>query len=87
MKPVQRARIRRAAIAISATAALMIASAAPAIAGPNGSGKNPAPAKRGQGVADGSDAFEAMKSALGLTGMKNQEDLIAYKSWLITLPG
>jgi hypothetical protein len=87
MKPVERARIWRAAVAVSAAAALILVSVAPANAGPGvTSSKDPTPTKSGQGVPDGVDVFEAMKSTLGLEGMKNQEDLNAFKTWLISLP-
>ena len=32
-------------------------------------------------------SFSAMKAQIGLQGMKNQEALNAYKTWLVTRPG
>jgi hypothetical protein len=87
MNPLGRSRLRRASILVSAVA-LAIGAAAPAYADPGGRPpKDPAPTKSGQGVPDATDAFQVMKSTLGITGMKNQEDLNSYKTWLITRPG
>jgi hypothetical protein len=78
--------IRRVAVIVSAVAALAFFSTAQANAHAGATSKDPAPTKTGQGVPDGTDAFRTMRSAIGLTGMKNQEDLNAFKTWLIARP-
>jgi hypothetical protein len=40
----------------------------------------------GQGRSTSGDTFAALKSAIGLKAMKNQEDLGAFKTWLISRP-
>jgi hypothetical protein len=40
-----------------------------------------------QGKAPRNDSFAALRSQIGAQGMKNQEELNAYKTWLVTRPG
>jgi hypothetical protein len=88
MNHIQRGRVGRMAAVFGAAAALILAAVGPANADPGGAPpKDPTPTKSGQGVPDSSDAFQALKSAIGLDGMKNQEDLNSFKTWLISLPG
>src|SRR5256885_13608617 len=88
MRAIERGRIRRGSVVVGAVVALTVGVVVPASAVDTATGlKNLAPAKSGQGVPDGSDTFEAMKAAIGLEGMKNQEDLNAFKTWLVSLPG
>jgi hypothetical protein len=83
----RRAGIRGCAVIAAAVAALAFSATAQATVDAGTKSKVPNPTKSGQGVPGKTDAYRAMKSAIGLQGMKNQEDLNAFKTWLITRPG
>lgn len=80
-------RLRSAVLAGAAVAVLLVYPALPASAADALPPKDPTPTKSGQGVPDSADSFQAMKSLIGIEAMKNQDDLNAFKSWLITQPG
>ncbi|UQU63775.1 S1 family peptidase [Couchioplanes caeruleus] len=87
-EPSQRTPVRRRLVVAGAAALLVVGSAVPAKADPAATPpKDPTPTKSGQGVPEGTDVYELYKAALGTQGMKNQEDLNDFKTWLITRPG
>jgi hypothetical protein len=81
MKPSKRTVNRRRA-AIFGSAAVTLA----ALIVAQGNVSASATSSGGPGVPDGSDSFQLMKATLGVPGMKNQEDLNAFKTWLIARP-
>ena len=79
---------RRRFVVISAAALLVLGTAVPANADSGATPpKDPTPTKTGQGVPEGTDVYQLYKAALGVQGIKNQEDLNDFKTWLITRPG
>jgi hypothetical protein len=79
--------IRRGAVLAGVAIALTTAAVAPAQAEPSPAGAGGSTTKDGgREVPDTTDAFELMKSQLGLDGMRNNEDLNSFKSWLLAQP-
>jgi hypothetical protein len=79
-------RRARSAVIASTVAVLACFAVPPAYAHDPTAGKDSTPTKHGQGVREGVDVYSAMKSAIGLSAMRNQEGLNSFKSWLLAQP-
>jgi hypothetical protein len=83
-------RIRWTVAAVGVAASLAVVGTTAAQAAPNRIPGKVAPGTvkaGGQGKSGPGDTYTALKAAIGVRGMKNQEDLDAFKTWLIGRPG